>query len=244
MALHFVKTAVLSSEDGIDFSKETSIESEEAKEARILADRANSKPLYQQLAEQKDRKQEQYDANTKLLFAAPRGLDEEEFSFLQNLEDHRSQKVNLQKQAEVDAIEAFRMAQQRKEVEEKPMAKPVVVGIQAASNNNASNKAILPVIKCKFVFPSCALSAYIHHFFLLVTIIAKRKRVGDTAEEAIANPKVSKVVSKQSEKEVVMTTAASQKVEEDHNNKQSEANQSKHENNELSLLCDYGSDED
>ncbi|RYG96864.1 hypothetical protein EON65_53770 [archaeon] len=39
MTLRFVKTSVLSSTDGIDFSNEVAVESEEAKMARITAER-------------------------------------------------------------------------------------------------------------------------------------------------------------------------------------------------------------
>jgi hypothetical protein len=88
----------LSSEDGIDFGKEVSshrdektiwnlkyyfdlknnwcwkvaVESEEVKAAKIAAEKASAKPLYQQIAEMKERKQQEYDENTKKIFAPPK----------------------------------------------------------------------------------------------------------------------------------------------------------------------------
>jgi exoribonuclease II len=78
MALHFVSTSVLSSEDGIEFQKEVQLETEEAKKAKKEAERQANQPLYLQLQAQKDKKQEEFDANTKKLFAPPKAIDEEE----------------------------------------------------------------------------------------------------------------------------------------------------------------------
>ena len=71
MALHFVATSILTSEDGIEFGKETPLETDEARKARVENDQASKKPLYMQLAEQKDKKQEEYDAMTKKIFGWP-----------------------------------------------------------------------------------------------------------------------------------------------------------------------------
>jgi hypothetical protein len=108
MSLRFVKTSVLSSEDGIDFSKETVIESEEAKIARIQAERASQKSLYEQLEEQKAKKQAEYDAVTKQIFSAPKAIDDEEYGFLQSLEDERSRKEEEKRIQQEEALEAFR----------------------------------------------------------------------------------------------------------------------------------------
>ena len=67
MALHFVTTSVLSSADGIDFSTETPLETEDAKQSRLDAINANQKSLYEQLAALQNKKLEQYEENTKLL---------------------------------------------------------------------------------------------------------------------------------------------------------------------------------
>ena len=71
MALHFVSTSVLSSSDGIAFENEEKKDSEEVRQAKAAAIAAENKPLFEQLADLKAKKQEEYDANTKLIFGAP-----------------------------------------------------------------------------------------------------------------------------------------------------------------------------
>ena len=66
MALHFVATSVLTSEDGIGFEKEVQLESDDARKSK--AEAIKVKPLFEQLAEQNAKKQEEYDAMTKLIF--------------------------------------------------------------------------------------------------------------------------------------------------------------------------------
>ena len=111
MALHFVATSVISSEDGIGFGKEQTIESDEArnvgafcccckeklsvamsvslfflitclrniiKQTRSLAERGSAKPLYEQLNEIQLKKQEEFEANKKKIFAPPKALDDED----------------------------------------------------------------------------------------------------------------------------------------------------------------------
>lgn len=68
MALHFVSTSVLSSADGIAFENEEKKDTEEIRQAKAAAKAAENKPLFQQLEDLKAKKQEEYDANTKLLF--------------------------------------------------------------------------------------------------------------------------------------------------------------------------------
>lgn len=68
MALHFVSTSVLSSSDGIAFEKEEKKDSEEVRSANAAALAAKNKPLFEQLEAIKAKKQEEYDANTKLIF--------------------------------------------------------------------------------------------------------------------------------------------------------------------------------
>lgn len=68
MALHFVKTAVLSSENGIDFGTEVAVESDETRKAKLDAEAASRKPLFQQLADIRDRKQDEFDENRKKIF--------------------------------------------------------------------------------------------------------------------------------------------------------------------------------
>lgn len=110
MALRFVKTSVLTSEDGIDFSTETVVESEEQRSIRLNAENAAQRPLYMQLQEQQDKKQAEYDAITKQIFAPPKGLDEEEFGFISALEEVKYRKEKLRQTEEAKAMEEFRYA--------------------------------------------------------------------------------------------------------------------------------------
>ncbi|CAM6002697.1 unnamed protein product [Sphagnum balticum] len=79
MALHFVSTSVLTSENGIDFTNELQLETEEARKARQDRDRASAKPLFAQLAEQLERQQEARDEVTRLIFSPPKALDDDEY---------------------------------------------------------------------------------------------------------------------------------------------------------------------
>ena len=110
MALHFVATSVLTSTDGIDFSKEEALDTEESRRSRREAEEATRKPLFMQLQELRDKKQEEYDSNTKKLFAAPKALDEEDISFLNDVEDHRAQAMDQRAATEKEALAAFRAA--------------------------------------------------------------------------------------------------------------------------------------
>lgn len=138
MTLRFVKTSVLVSEDGLDFSKETAVESEEARAARLARESAANKPLYQQLADIKQRKQDEYDANTKLLFSAPKALDEDEYYFLESLKDSQASAERLNKEEEEKALEQFRIARKlQKEDGIVSQSQPKVV-LKADKSNSSS----------------------------------------------------------------------------------------------------------
>lgn len=111
MTLRFVKTSVLTSDDGIDFSNETSLETDEARKARQEADSSSNKPLFQQLADLRDRKQLEYDENTRKIFAPPKGLDEDDLQFFQDLEDSDNRAKQERVKHEELELQAFRQAQ-------------------------------------------------------------------------------------------------------------------------------------
>lgn len=110
MTLRFVKTSILTSEDGIDFSTEKTVESEELKNARLEEEQRAKKPLYQQLAEKRDLKQEEYDANTKKLFAPPKALDADDVEYFDELEANRAKAMEARSQRDEAALESFRQA--------------------------------------------------------------------------------------------------------------------------------------
>lgn len=108
MTLRFVKTSILSSNDGIDFGTEVAVESDEVRKTRLEAEAASNKPLYQQLADIRDRKQLEYDENTKKIFAPPKGLDEEDIEFFNEMDDAKARTEDTNKRQEQAELEAFR----------------------------------------------------------------------------------------------------------------------------------------
>lgn len=152
MTLRFVKTSVLVSEDGLEFSKETAIESEDARQARLARENAANKPLYQQLAEQKQKKQDEIDANTKLLFSAPKGLDEEEYHFLESLQHAKETAEQLQNEEIEKQLEQFRSARKAESEGVRSYSQPkVVIKPDASMTHNALTlgSSQLPSIKCE-----------------------------------------------------------------------------------------------
>eukprot|EP01031_Cornospumella_fuschlensis_P027148 gene27148-32794_t len=142
MTLRFVKTSVLSSTDGIDFSNEVAVESEEAKMARLAAERASQKSLFDQLSEQRQKKQDEYDANTKLMFAPPKAIDEEEFAFLKGMEDRRQDIEKRRKEEEDRELERFRLVSKKSE----PPPRPVVAVIKPDLSAKKSQTMNVPSI--------------------------------------------------------------------------------------------------
>ena len=108
MTLRFVKTAILSSSDGIDFGSEVAVESEEVLKTRAAAEAAANKPLYQQLADLRDLKQLEYDENTKKIFAPPKGLDEEDIEFFEELDTAKERAERDIRRKDDNELEAFR----------------------------------------------------------------------------------------------------------------------------------------
>lgn len=108
MALHFVSTSVLSSNDGIEFNNEVQKETEEQRKARLQREAAASKPLYLQLQEREAEKQAEYEANTKKLFAPPRAMDEEDELFYSKLRDTQDKNKRRQEAEEQELLAAFR----------------------------------------------------------------------------------------------------------------------------------------
>ena len=109
MALHFVATSVLTS-DGIDGGKEEALETEEARRSRKEAEEAGRKPLFEQLRMLKEKQQEEFDANTKLMYGPQMALTEEDAEYLDDVERTRSKAMEARAVTEQRALEAFRAA--------------------------------------------------------------------------------------------------------------------------------------
>lgn len=108
MALHFVSTSVLTSSDGIAFEHEEKKDTLDVRNAAKTND--TSRPLFEQLAEQNDKKQAERDAITKLIFAPPKALDDEEVEFYNDLEERQKQLKELRKATEEEELKHFRSA--------------------------------------------------------------------------------------------------------------------------------------
>jgi FAM192A/Fyv6, N-terminal domain len=106
----FVSTSVLESKDGIDFSDEKRVESEETKDAERRAAEAARQPLWEQLQERQDKKAEDFEAVRKSIFAPPRGLDEEDVDFLEGVEAARRAAKAKKHDWETQEVEAFSVA--------------------------------------------------------------------------------------------------------------------------------------
>lgn len=131
MALHFVSTSVLSSEDGIGYEKEVVKDTQETRSAKAAADAASNKPLHQVLAEAAEAKQADYDAKTKELFgifhclivgiacthhlvfriAPPKALDEEDVNFLESEHEKQLKAKRLRATVEKEELDSFRASQ-------------------------------------------------------------------------------------------------------------------------------------
>ena len=109
MALHFIATSVLTS-DGIDGGKEEALETEEARRSRKEAEEAGRKPLFEQLRMLKEKQQEEFDANTKLMYGPQMALTEEDAEYLDDVERTRSKAMEARAVTEQRALEAFRAA--------------------------------------------------------------------------------------------------------------------------------------
>ena len=109
MALHFVATSVLTS-DGIDGGKEEALETEEARRSRKEAEEAGRKPLFEQLRMIKEKQQEDFDNNTRLMYGPQMALTEEDADFLGDVERTRAKAMEARAVTEQRALEAFRAA--------------------------------------------------------------------------------------------------------------------------------------
>lgn len=112
MSSGFVKTAVLEpSQNGVTHAEtEVQIESEDVKRQAAREAQMSQRPLFEQLEEQKQKKQDEYDAVTKLIFAPPKALDEEDVSHFESLAARESQRKALIAEQEEHDVAAFNAA--------------------------------------------------------------------------------------------------------------------------------------
>jgi len=110
MALHFVSSAILTSNDGIDFD-EAAVDSAEVRKARAKAEQDGKKSLFQQLADRQAQKDEEYETNRKLLLGSSIGkVDEEDVEFLEAQAEAKELRRTVQIREEEKLLEGFRAA--------------------------------------------------------------------------------------------------------------------------------------
>ena len=119
MSINFVKTAVLSSEDGLDFNKEEATESEAACTVRQAKEAAGNKSLYEQLANKAALKQAEYDENKRKLFAS-HTLDEDDIQYLEEQQQQKKQRLDNIKAREEEDLKKFKNAVGAADQEQEP----------------------------------------------------------------------------------------------------------------------------
>ena len=110
MTSGFVKTAVLNTGE-VFHGEETRIESDEVKRQEFRLKEASKSSLYDQLQENEDKKQAEYDAVSKMMFAPTKALDEEEAEHFNSVEDRKKVERELIRMQESIGIDSFKAAQ-------------------------------------------------------------------------------------------------------------------------------------
>jgi FAM192A/Fyv6, N-terminal domain len=163
----FVSTSVLESKDGIDFSDEKRVESEETKDAERRAAEAARQPLWEQLQERQDKKAEDFEAVRKSIFAPPRGLDEEDVDFLEGVEAARRAAKAKKHDWETQEVEAFSLARANQ-----------TVALAAAADGAGSSSSSSAQVLASRPKPAAAAPAE-----PAVVIVKKRRKEDDSAKK-------------------------------------------------------------
>ena len=107
MALNFVATSVLSSNNGVDHDTETILESEEAARLRLNAKSGGMKSLHEQLADKQALKDEEYEMNAKALRAPQVGLDEDDLEYFREINENSLKCESIKHNEDENAIDEF-----------------------------------------------------------------------------------------------------------------------------------------
>ncbi|KAL7539873.1 hypothetical protein ACHAXR_009683 [Thalassiosira sp. AJA248-18] len=121
MSLSFVKSAVLSSTDGISHNEETTIDNKETQSLRASGG-GSQKPLFEQLRANKDAEQEKDDEFQRSL-RGTRALDEEDCAHLDSIDRMRTEKEYTVKSGIEREVALFHAAR-----EDRGLAQTVVEG--------------------------------------------------------------------------------------------------------------------
>jgi hypothetical protein len=109
MSSGFVKTSMLEGGDN-SLGDEIRLETDDVKRQEFRNAQAAARPLYEQLEEQREKKEAEYDATTKAMFAPTKALDEEEAQHMNDVEDRKHNNRMLQKTQEDREMDEYKFA--------------------------------------------------------------------------------------------------------------------------------------
>ena len=227
MSLSFVKSAVLSSTDGISHNEETTIDNTETQSVRNNAASAGHKPLFEQLRANKDADQEKDDEFQRSL-RGMRPLDEEDCAHLDAVDRVRDEREYAAKTAVEREVALFRAAR-----EDRGLTQTVMMDDNEKDDWDGENSKITaekqPIVakkENKQIVPK-------------FTIKKKRKRIQTSGDD---NDTSTKVATEKKKADKIATNETETKKKPDGN-----ASECDSDNNEggglLGLGC-YGSDSD
>eukprot|EP00578_Thalassiosira_sp_NH16_P027741 CAMPEP_0181102056 /NCGR_PEP_ID=MMETSP1071-20121207/14101_1 /TAXON_ID=35127 /ORGANISM="Thalassiosira sp., Strain NH16" /LENGTH=226 /DNA_ID=CAMNT_0023184983 /DNA_START=60 /DNA_END=740 /DNA_ORIENTATION=- len=180
MSLSFVKSAVLSSTDGISHNEETTIDNKETQSLRASGGGVG-KPLFEQLRANKEAEQEKYDEVTRSM-RGTRALDEEDCAHLDSIERRREEKEYTVKSGIEREVALFHAAR-----EDRGLAQTVMEGDDHDAAKEAAKGDVTNRIEPKAILAKKEAKKIVPKF----TIKKKRKRVnkssGNTACEMKRN---------------------------------------------------------
>mmetsp|Transcript_20161 Transcript_20161/g.43797 ORF Transcript_20161/g.43797 Transcript_20161/m.43797 type:complete len:241 (+) Transcript_20161:111-833(+) len=240
MSLAFVKSAVLSSTDGVSHNEETTIDNTETQSLRAAGGGAQ-KPLFEQLRANKDAEQEKNDEFQRSL-RGTRTLDDEDCAHLDSVERVKEDKAYAVKSEMEREVALFHAAR-----EDRGLAQTVMI----EGGGNSAEEAVRESAATKAKTDPIAAKKQSKKIVPKFTIKKKRKRVSqesdskntETNQTAVAQKKNSNE-SKACETKGDKESGTSNNSEE---NKPSPATNDSDSDNEggglLGLGC-YGSDSD
>ena len=229
MSLSFVKSAVLSSTDGVSHNEETTINSTETQTLRASGGGGVHKPLFEQLRANKDAEQEKDDEFQRSL-RGMRPLDEEDCAHLDAVDRSRVEREHNVKSGIEHEVALFRAAR-----EDRGLAQTVTDGDANTKISEPSSIAMAATTK-KEVIKKKIVPKF--------TIKKKRKRQdGSSTKKSTIDKKQSNEVDEVCEKETQGKTEDDDTKEIKKTTSNNESDSSDNGSGLLGLGC-YGSDSD
>jgi hypothetical protein len=150
MAIRFVATGVLESEDGISFNIDTPLETQEEIEKRRQRETSDARPLYQQLEEQKAKKLEEEEAKRRAIFAPPKGLDEDDIEYFKEVEAQKEKMKGTRAANEEKLLENFRNKQKGAIINDMSASSTTSIAtIKIAPKENKLKEITIPIVSAK-----------------------------------------------------------------------------------------------